>query len=153
MVHSSNIKTPIMPLQNATIQSPMLPGKNIIQHAQLWGAFDTTPMQTNREAVSNGKQATSERMFAAQQPMAVSNFGTETKIGNGELSRESRQTLETSVDAISSIMQKDDQFEGSKTGDYSALGPTGFQDFNDRSFQTQQATAAKSYEYFSNIGG
>ena len=153
MVHSSNIKTPIMPLQNANIQASMMPGPNVIQHAQLWGDFQTTPMQTNRDSINYGEQAVSERMFAARQPMTVSNFGTETHIGNGELSRESRQTLETSVEAISSIMQKDDQFEGSKTGSYSALGPTGFQEFNDRSFQSQQATAAKSYEYFSNFGG
>lgn len=152
MVHSTNVKTPIMPV-TSQIQAPLNPGKNVIQHAQLFGQFDTTPMQTNRDSINYGEQAVSERMFAARQPMSASNFGTETKIGSGELSRASRETLETSVEAISSIMQKDDEFEGSQNGSYSALGPTGFQSYNDRSFQSQQATAAKSYEYFSNLGG
>ena len=152
MVHSANISTPILPMQNVIQSAPMLSKENVIQHAQLWGEFNTTVMQTNRQTVNYGESAVGERMFAARQPMAVSNFGTETKIGNGELSRQSRETLETSVEAISNIMQKDDQFEGSKTGDYSAMGPTGFQDYNDRSFQTQQQAAAKAYEYFGNFG-
>ena len=151
MIHSSNISTPIMPVQSSMYDKPMLPKENVVQHTQLWGEFQTTMMQTNRESIQNGESAVGERMFAARQPMSVSNFGTETKIGNGELSKVSHETLETSVEAISNIMQKDDQFEASKTGDYSALGPTGFQDYNDRSFQTQQAKAAQAYEYFSDF--
>ena len=152
MIHSSNISTPIMPVQSSMYDKPMLPEENVVKNAQLWGEFDTTMMQTNRESIQNGETAVGERMFAARQPMAVSNFGTETKIGNGELSKVSHETLETSVEAISTIMQKDDQFEASKTGDYSALGPTGFQEANDRSFQSQQAMVAKAYEYFNNFG-
>jgi len=152
MIHSANISTPIMPVQSSMYDKPMLPKEPVIKHAQLWGEFNTTMMQTNRESIQNGETAVGERMFAARQPMAVSNFGTETKIGNGELSRVSHETLETSVEAISTIMQKDDQFEASKTGSYSALGPTGFQEFNDRSFQTQQSMVAKAYEYFNNFG-
>lgn len=129
-----------------------MPIQNVIQHSPLFGTFQTTMMQTNRDTINYGETAVGERMFSARQPMAVSNFGTETKIGNGELSRTSRETLEISTEAISSIMQQDDQFEGSKTGDYSALGSTGFQQYNDRSFQSQQAMAAKSYEYFSKFG-
>lgn len=152
MIQSSNINTPIMPVSASMYDKPMLPKENVIQHSQLWGAFDTTIMQTNRESIQNGETAVGERMFAARQPMSVSNFGTETKIGNGELSKASHETLETSVEAISTIMQKDDQFEASKIGDYSALGPTGFQESNDRSFQNQQAMVAKAYEYFNNLG-
>lgn len=152
MIHSANISTPIMPVQSSMYDKPMLPKEPVIKHAQLWGEFNTTMMQTNRESIQNGENAVGERMFAARQPMTVSNFGTETKIGNGELSRTSHETLETSVEAISTIMQKDDQFEASKTGSYSALGPTGFQEFNDRSFQTQQSMVAKAYEYFNNFG-
>ena len=152
MIHSSNISTPIMPVQSSMYDKPMLPKENVVQHTQLWGEFQTTMMQTNRESIQNGESAVGERMFAARQPMSVSNFGTETKIGNGELSKVSHETLETSVEAISNIMQKDDQFEASKTGDYSALGPTGFQGYNDRSFQNQQAMVAKAYEYFNNFG-
>jgi hypothetical protein len=149
---SGSIKTPIMPLQNATIKSPMWPVKDVIEHTQLWGDFDTTIMQTNRQYIKAGETAISERMFAARQPMSVSNFGTETKIGNGELSKVSHETLETSVEAISTIMQKDDQWQGSKNGSYSAMGPTGFQEFNDRSFRSQQARVAKAYEYFNTFG-
>ena len=151
MVHSANISTPIMPVQNVIQSTPMKP-ETIIKHTPLWGQFNTTMMQTNRESINYGETATGERMFAAREPYTTTNFGTETKIGNGELSRQSRETLETSVEAISGIMQKDDQFEGSKTGDYSALGPTGFQEYNDRSFQSQQQAAAKAYEYFGNFG-
>lgn len=152
MIHSANISTPIMPVQSSMYDKPMLPKEPVIKHAQLWGEFNTTMMQTNRESIQNGENAVGERMFAARQPMTVSNFGTETKIGNGDLSRASHETLETSVEAISTIMQKDDQFEASKTGSYSALGPTGFQDYNDRSFQSQQSMVAKAYEYFNNFG-
>jgi hypothetical protein len=141
-----------MPVQPSMFDKPMLPKENVIKHSQLWGEFQTTVMKTNRNAIQNGKTAVGERMFAARQPMTVSNFGTETKIGNGELSKASHETLETSVEAISSIMQKDDQWQGSKTGNYSAMGPTGFQEFNDRSFRSQQAAAAKAYEYFNNYG-
>ena len=152
MIQSSNVSTSIMSVSPSMYDKPMMPKENVIQHSQLWGAFDTTMMQINRESVQNGENAVGERMFAARQPMSVSNFGTETKIGNGELSKVSHETLETSVEAISTIMQKDDQFEASKTGDYSALGPTGFQEANDRSFQNQQAMVAKAYEYFNNFG-
>lgn len=146
-----SIKTPIMPVQTVIKHADMRPGENIIQHAQLFGDFNTTEMQQNRQVISSGENATSERMYAAREPFAVSNFGTETHIGNGEISRVSRETLETSVEAIAGIMEQDDHFEGSKTGNYSALGPTGFQEYNDRSFQTQQQTAARAYSYFSNF--
>lgn len=130
-----------------------MPIQNVIQSTPLWGTFQTTMMQNNRDAINYGETAVGERMFSARQPMAVSNFGTETKIGNGDLSRTSRETLEVSTEAISGIMQQDDQYQGSKTGSYSALGPTGFQEYTDRSFQSQQAMAAKAYEYFANYGG
>lgn len=133
----SSIKTPIMPVQNS-IKTPMWPVENVIQHAPLWGDFQTTPMQTNRQAINNGEAAVSERMEAAREPFAGSNFGTNTKIGNGELSRISHETLETSVEAIASIMEKDDQYESSKLGEYSGMGPTGFQEYNDRSFNPQE---------------
>ena len=152
MIQSPYISTPILPMENVIKHADMRPGKPIIQHAQLMGEFKTTPMQTNRDSINYGEQAVGERMFATRQPWAVSNFGTDTKIGNGELSRASHETLETSVEAISNIMQRDDQYEGSKTGDYSALGPTGFQEYNDRSVQTYQAMASKAYEYFNEIG-
>ena len=130
-----------------------MPVQNVITSTPLWGTFQTTMMQNNRQAINYGETAVGERMFSARQPMTVSNFGNETKIGNGDLSRASRETLEVSTEAISSIMQQDDQFQGSKTGSYSALGPTGFQEYTDRSFQSQQAMAAKAYEYFANYGG
>ena len=140
-------------IQSPYIHTPMWPVQNVIRSTPLWGTFDTTMIQSNRDAINFGKTAVGERMFSARQPMAVSNFGTETKIGNGELSRTSRETLEVSTEAISSIMQQDDQYEGSKTGNFSALGSTGFQQYSDRSFQSQQAMAAKAYEYFANYGG
>jgi len=152
MVHSANIKTPIMPMQNV-IQHADLRPQNVVQHSPLWGQFQTTMMQNNRQAINYGENAVGERMYSARQPFAGSNFGTDTKIGNGDLSRTTRETLETSVEAISGIMQQDDQYEGSKIGEYSALGPTGFQDYNDRSFQSQQAKAAQAYEYFGNFVG
>ena len=152
MVHSANIKTPIMPMQNV-IQNASLRPENVVQHSQLWGQLQTTMMQNNRQAINYGENAVGERMFAAREPYTNSAFATESKVGNGDLSRTTRETLETSVEAISSIMQQDDQYEGSKLGEYSQLGPTGFQDYNDRSFQSQQAKAAQAYEYFNNLGG
>lgn len=146
-----SIKTPIMPMQNVIQHADLRPGKNIIQHAALWGEFATTPMQTNRQAIRTGEAAISERMYTARQPFTSSNFGTETKIGNGELSRASHETLETSVEAIASIMEKDDQYEGSNFGNYSALGPTGFQEYNDRSIESQRATMAQANEYQKNV--
>lgn len=99
-----------MAIPDVRIHTPMWPVQNVIQHTPLWGTFDTTMMQTNRDAINYGAQAVSERMQAAKQPIEVSNFGTETNIGNGELSRQSRETLEVATEAISSIMQQDDQF-------------------------------------------
>ena len=87
-------------------------------------------------------------MYAARDP--VSNFGTEVHVGRGQFSQNSRETLEISVESISRAMQQDDEFEASKIGEYSAQGPTGFQDYNDRSYQTQQQIVAKAYEYFQN---
>ena len=140
-------------IQSPYIHTPMWPVQNVLTSTPLWGTFDTTMMQSNRDAINYGETAVGERMYSARQPMTVSNFGTETKIGNGALSRTSRETFEVSTEAISSIMQQDDQYEGSKTGSYSALGPTGFQQYTDRSFRSQQAMAAKAYEYFANYGG
>lgn len=151
MIQSSNIKTPIMPVQNV-VQNASLRPQNVIQHSQLWGQFQTTMMQNNRQAINYGENAVGERMFAAREPYTTSNFGTESKVGNGDLSRTAHETLETSVEAISSIMEQDDQYEGSKLGEYSQLGPTGFQDYNDRSYQSHQAKVAQAYEYFGNFG-
>ncbi len=125
-----------------------MPIQNVIQHAKLDGGLGMTMMQNNRTAINNGSMATSERMFTARDP--VSNFGDEVHVGRGQFSQNARETLEVSVESISRTMQQDDEFQASKIGDYSALGPTGFQDYNDRSFQTQQQIAAKAYEYFSN---
>ena len=150
VVHSSNIKTPIMPMQNVIQHADLRPGKNVIQHSQLWGEFKTTMMQNNRQAINYGETAVGERSFAARQPFTSSNFGTETKIGNGDLSRTAHETLETAVEAMASIMQQDDQYEGSKLGEYSALGATGFQEYNDTSYQNYLDKARKAYEYFGN---
>ncbi len=125
-----------------------MPIQNVIQHAKLDGGLGMTMMQGNRYAINNGSMATSERMFSARDP--VSNFGNEVHVGRGRFSQNSRETLEISVESMSQIMQKDDDFEASKIGEYSALGPTGFQGYNDRSYQTQQQIAAKAYEYFNN---
>ena len=125
-----------------------MPVQNVIQHTPLDGGLGMTMMQNNRTAINNGSMATSERMYAARDP--VSNFGTEVHVGRGQFSQNSRETLEVSVESISRAMQRDDEFEASKIGDYSALGPTGFQDYNNRSYQSQQQVVAKAYEYFKN---
>lgn len=131
-----------MPIQNVTQGAPNYGDMRLIRN--------TPPVQLNREIVYDGNMATSERMFASRDP--VSNFGNETHIGTGVFSRISHETMETSVENIASIMEQDDEFEGSKMGDYSPLGPTGFQQFNDRSFENQQQIAVNAYKYFGNYG-
>ncbi len=127
-----------------------MPIQNVIQHTPLDGGMTLTSMQNNRQAFRYGNAAMSERMYASRDH--VSQFGTETHIGRGQMSRENRRTMEVSVESIAKIMEQDDQYEGSKTGSYSALGPTEFQAFNDRSFQNHQQIVANAYKYFANYG-
>ena len=127
-----------------------MPIQNVIQHAPLDGGMTLTNMQNNRQTFRYGNMATSERMYASRDH--VSPFGNETHIGRGQMSRENRETMEVSVESIAKIMEQDDEFEGSKTGSYSALGPTEFQEFNDRSFRNHQQIVANAYKYFTNYG-
>lgn len=124
-----------------------MPVQNVIQ-APLDGGLGLTMMQANRQAINNGGVAISERMYASRDHF--SNLGGEVHVGNGRFSQNSRETLEISVESIAGIMESDDEYQASKIGEYSALGPTDFQDYTDRSYQTQQQIAARAYEYFGN---
>lgn len=135
-----------MQIPNAVEASLWVP--NVITHAPLSGEFAKTNMEVNREIVQGGHMAVSERMYAARDP--VSNFGNETHIGKGINSQISRQIMEESVESIARIMERDDEYEGSQMGDYTTVPPAGFQELNDRSFETQQRVAANAYKYFAN---
>ena len=138
-----------MPLQNV-VQNASLRVPRVIEHAPMDASLEVTYMENNRDIFHSGNMAVSERMFAARDP--ISNFGTETHIGKGASSRASREIMETSVENIAKIMERDDEFEGSQMGDYSPLGSMGVIELNDRSFEKQQQIVARAYEYFGNYG-
>ena len=137
-----------MAIPNVVNASMWVP--RVIEHTPLDGGLVPSNMEQNRQIFHEGLMAVSERMYAARDP--VSNFGNETHIGKGDFSQISRDLMEESVESIAKIMEKDDEFEGSKMGEYSPLGPMGIQEINDRSFEKQQQIAANAYKYFANYG-
>ena len=102
--------------------------------------------QMNFDAAQNGRQATSEAMEEAQNP--VSNFGVETHIGSSKFSQNSKQIEEYGVESLTSIMEQDDEYEAPTNGSSSAFSSSGFQEEYDRSFNQTAQRAASSYQYF-----
>lgn len=119
----------------------------VLRHTPLLGAgMQTTMMQLNRDAIDTGHDVVAAKMYASRDH--VSNTGNETHVGTSEFSRNNREMMEVSVDAMSRIMEQDDEFEVSNFGNESRLGPTGFQNYNNFSYETKQQVAANAYQYF-----
>ena len=104
--------------------------------------------QMNVNADQTGRQVTESKMQEATKDLNVSNFGNETKVGNGQTSQISEQIASDAVETISQIMEQDDDFENPVNGSGTAFGPSGFQESNDSSFDPAMQRAASSYAYF-----
>lgn len=104
--------------------------------------------QMNVNADQAGRQATESNMREATKDLNVSNFGNETKVGNGQASQISEQIASDAVESVSKIMEQDDDFENPVNGSGTAFGPSGFQQANDSSFDPAMQRAASSYQYF-----
>lgn len=107
-----------------------------------------TFMQSNLQAGRLGGQATAVRMHESNPHLSSS--GTETNLGTSKFSQTNDEAIEVSVEKISEIMEKDDDFtKGSISGE-NPYGPSGFQDLNNTSADKQQqiAVAARAYSYF-----
>ena len=104
--------------------------------------------QMNVQANQTGMQATEQGMEKATEDLNVSNFGTETHIGNGQTSQVSEQIASDAVNSMASIMEQDDEFENPVDGSGTAFSSSGFQQANDSSFDPAMQRAASSYQYF-----
>ncbi|MBQ9442523.1 MAG: hypothetical protein IJU55_05885 [Selenomonadaceae bacterium] len=106
-------------------------------------------MQSNLQAERLGGQATAVRMHESNPHLSSS--GTETNLGTSEFSKTNEETIEVSVDRISEIMEKDDEYtEFADAGTGNPFAASGFQDLNNTSADKQQqiAVAARAYSYF-----
>ena len=113
------------------------------------GGMNLSFRQNNFQVDRLGEQATAVRMRESNPH--VSNAGNETNIGTSHFQRENTELIETSVDRVSAIMERDDEYtEVSNLGDESPFSSTGFQQANDISADKQQqlAVAARAYSYF-----
>ena len=104
--------------------------------------------QMNVSANQTGRQATESNMQEATRDLNVSNFGNETKVGNGQTSQISEQIASDAVESISQIMEQDDEFEAPANGSGTAFSSSGFQQAYDTSFDPAMQRAASSYAYF-----
>lgn len=112
-------------------------------------AMALTFMQANRQAQRVAGQATASSMYNVLSNDSVN--GSSTKLGKGEFSKTSEELRSISVEAISSIMEQDDDVANiSNLGNESLLGPTDFSEMNDRSYNARQQVAASAYNYFNN---
>lgn len=113
------------------------------------GGLNLTFRQNNFRVDRLGGQATAVRMHESNPH--VSNAGTETNLGTSHFQQENTELIETSVDRVASIMERDDEYvEVSNTGSEAPASPVGFQEANDTSANKQQqlAEAARAYSYF-----
>ena len=107
----------------------------------------TSFKQANLQAQRIGGQATAERMYESLPQGSVN--GSSTDLGTSEFRKANDEVIEVSVEAVSSIMEQDDGFASvSNLGNESLLGPTGFSEMNDRSYNARQQVAASAYNYF-----
>ena len=100
----------------------------------------------NTDANFAGKEATENKMREAKDP--VSNFGNETHLGTGQTSQILDQVANEAVEAMSTIMQQDDDFENPVNGSGTAFTPIHFQEANNTAFDPAMQRAASSYQYF-----
>lgn len=111
------------------------------------GAGVSTVMQANRQAERVGGQVTAKLMYESLPQGSVN--GSSTELGTSEFRKANDEVIEVSVEAVSSIMEQDDGFASvSNLGTESLLGPTGFGEINDRSYNARQQVAASAYNYF-----
>lgn len=111
------------------------------------GGAATSFMQANRQAERVGGQTTAKLMYESL-PQGSAN-GSSTELGTSEFRKANDEVIEVSVEAVSSIMEQDDDFASvSNLGTESVLGPTGFNEMNDRSYNARQQVAASAYNYF-----
>ena len=100
--------------------------------------------QINVQADLVGKQVTSEKM--AEGIPHVSNFGVETNLGTSHFQQENQELIDTSVEKVAEIMQRDDDLtEVSNFGTESPFSSASFQEMNATPAQQQ---AAKAYASF-----
>lgn len=107
----------------------------------------TSFKQANLQAERVGSQATAKLMYESL-PQGSAN-GSSTELGTSEFRKANDEVIEVSVEAVSSIMEQDDDFASvSNLGTESVLGPTDFNEMNDRSYNARQQVAASAYNYF-----
>ena len=113
------------------------------------GGLTMSFRQTNFQLDRIGSQATAVRMRESNPH--VSNTGNETNLGTSHFQQENEELIETSVERVSAIMERDDDYmEVSNTGSEAPASAMGFQDMNNTSADKQQqiAVAARAYSYF-----
>ena len=113
------------------------------------GGLTMSFRQTNFQLDRIGSQATAVRMRESNPH--VSNTGNETNLGTSHFQQENEELIETSVERVSAIMERDDDYmEVSNTGSEAPTSSAGFQDVNNTSADKQQqiAVAARAYSYF-----
>ena len=108
------------------------------------GSLTTSFRQINVEADMLGKQVTSEKM--AESIPHVSNFGIETNLGTSHFQHENQELIDTSIEKVSEIMQRDDDLmEVSNFGTESPFSPSNFKELNTTPAVQQ---AARAYSNF-----
>ena len=112
------------------------------------GGLSMSFRQINVQADLTGKQVTSEKMYDSL--VHISNFGTETNLGTSHFQEENQELIDTSVEKIAEIMEKDDEYmEVSNTGTESPFSSSSFQEMNTpAAVSSAQQHAASAYSYF-----
>lgn len=111
------------------------------------GAVAASFRQLNLQTSRVGGQVTAEKMYNSHPHNSVS--GNDTDLGTSHFQKENDELISTSVERISSIMEKDDDVvEVSNTGSETNFSSSDFQQVNDRSYNARQQVAASAYNYF-----
>lgn len=111
------------------------------------GFMQASFKQANLQAHQLGDQSTARAMYESHPHNPVN--GAETNLGTSQFSKSNDELIEVSVEKVAEIMEQDDGFAKiSNTGSESLLGPSNFQEMNDRSYSARQQAAASAYNYF-----
>ncbi len=112
--------------------------------APLDGGLSRSFREINVQTDLIGKQVTSEKM--AEGIPHVSNFGIETNLGTSHFQQENQEVIDTSLEKVSEIMQRDDDLmEVSNFGNESPFSPSAFKEMNTTSAQQKAAQAYGSF--------
>ena len=115
-----------------------------VHFAPLDGGLGMSFREMNVRADLDGKRVTSEKM--AESVPHVSNFGVETKLGTSEFQQNNQEVIDTAVEKVAEIMQRDDEYtEVSNFGDESHFSTSSFQELNATPAQQQAAQAYASF--------